>query len=231
VPAVEHALIAAAGVGSRLGHGMPKCLVEVGGRRIIEYQLDALRDVPQIRIVVGFMEHEVMSFVKALRSDVLFVRNPNFLKTTTLQSLHVAARWLTAPCLILDGDTIYGEASMKRFLALCADGRPTIGVSSDISEDPVFASVEGKPGAEVVTGFSRTERTGYEWANLALVPPEELVDVRTHVFERLRGLLPVRAAVIERLEVDTEQDLKKAELALAEGGALKTPAPGHVRAA
>ena len=45
-------VIAAAGKGSRLGAGKPKCLIEVCGRAIFEYQLKAFGWADEIRMVV-----------------------------------------------------------------------------------------------------------------------------------------------------------------------------------
>jgi CTP:molybdopterin cytidylyltransferase MocA len=216
----RHAVIAAAGVGSRLGLGMPKCLVEVCGRRIIDYLLEALADVPHVRMVVGFRELEVMQHVRKVRRDVLFVRNPAFLHTTTLQSLHLGVRGLSEPCLILDGDTIYDRQSLRRLCELSADGAPTIGVSTDITEDPVYAAISerggGLTGELTITGFSREQKSGYEWANVAVVPPALLTDSATAVFQRLSAGLPMRACAVDRLEIDTEGDLRRAEAQLGQ---------------
>lgn len=209
---------------------MPKCLVEVCGRRIIDYLLEALADVPQVRMVVGFREMEVMAHVRALRRDVLFVRNPAFLHTTTLQSLHLGVRGLSEPCLILDGDTIYDGPSLRRLCDLSQDGAPTVGVSTDITEDPVYAAISpagaGRAGELMITGFSRDQRSQYEWANVAVLPPSLLTDSPTAVYQRLATGLPMRAAVVERLEIDTEGDLRRAEeyLARHKGHAVSAPA-------
>ena len=45
---IKHAIVSAAGIGSRLGLNTPKCLVRVGGLRIIDYQLELLRDVEDV---------------------------------------------------------------------------------------------------------------------------------------------------------------------------------------
>lgn len=228
----RHAVIAAAGVGSRLGLGMPKCLVEVCGRRIIDYLLDAVADIPQVRLVVGFRELEVMAHVRKVRRDVLFVRNPAFLHTTTLQSLHLGVRGLEDPCLILDGDTIYQRESLRRLCELSSDGAPTIGVSTSITEDPVYAAVSDSDGHLTITGFSRDQPSGHEWANVAVVPPALLTDSQTHVYQRLSTALPLRAGIIERLEIDTEGDLRRAEAQLqrreepaSREGAERSPRP------
>ena len=52
---VENIIIAAAGRGKRLGLGLPKCLVRVQNRAIIEYQLHLVRHIPHVRLVVGIL--------------------------------------------------------------------------------------------------------------------------------------------------------------------------------
>ena len=53
---IKHAVISAAGMGSRLGLNMPKCLLQFSGTTIIQHQLELLKDIEDIRIIVGFME-------------------------------------------------------------------------------------------------------------------------------------------------------------------------------
>lgn len=59
------AIIIAAGMGSRLGHHTderPKCMVEVGGRSILSYQLEALREngVDELHIVRGYLAERLV---------------------------------------------------------------------------------------------------------------------------------------------------------------------------
>ena len=56
---IKHAIISAAGMGTRLGLNTPKCLLKFNGVSIIEHQLDLLRDVEDVRVVVGFMEEDL----------------------------------------------------------------------------------------------------------------------------------------------------------------------------
>ncbi|GJE13887.1 MULTISPECIES: NTP transferase domain-containing protein [Methylobacterium] len=205
---VGHAVIAAAGVGSRLGHGIPKALIDVCGRLIIEYQLHLLRDVEDVRVVVGYHERAVIAAVRRVRADVIFVRNPAYRHTTTLQSLHLAARDLRGKSvLILDGDTVYGARSFATFLETCRERSSLVSIADEISEDPVYANTAEDADGITVTGFSRTVPSHYEWANLALVPADYLTNDETPVFERLSAFAPLPACRVERLEVDTEKDL------------------------
>lgn len=103
---IKHAVICAAGMGTRLGMNMPKCLVKIGDKAIIEYQLELLKDVEDIRIVVGFMEEKVIEHVLKIRNDVIFVRNSRYQITTNAYSLSLGSKHLREPYIMLDGDLL-----------------------------------------------------------------------------------------------------------------------------
>ncbi|MDP1579783.1 MAG: NTP transferase domain-containing protein [Candidatus Didemnitutus sp.] len=208
----QHVVIAAAGLGSRLGHGKPKCLVEVAGRSILEWQLDLMRDVPDVRVVVGYLEHEVIEAAFKIRGDVTIVRNPAYRTTTTQQSYWLGARYLTEPCVYLDGDIIFDRESFQSFLRSAVTQTPLIGVTQAKTEHAVFAATEaiGDEATLNVTGFSRTERSLWEWANVACLPPGLLEENGRDVFSRLALHTPLRAQAVVCCEVDTESDLSQA---------------------
>jgi hypothetical protein len=69
-----------------------------------------------------------------------------------------------------------------------------------------------------VESFSREHRGPYEWANL-FVGPHDLMDgANGYVFERLAEKLPVQAALINVEEIDTPQDMARAETAIRAWG-------------
>ena len=47
-------VISCAGMGTRLGLGCTKALVEIEGKTLIERQLEILKDYDDIRVVVGY---------------------------------------------------------------------------------------------------------------------------------------------------------------------------------
>jgi len=212
MPTIEHAVIAVAGLGSRLGLGKPKCLVEVAGRCILEHQLDLLKEVPDVRLVVGYMEHDVIDAAFKLLPGVTIVRNPAYRSTTTQQSYWLGARHLTGPCLYLDGDIIFEKESFHAFLACAERNAPLIGITPAKTEQAVFAFAQpGANGLFSVGGFSRSERTPWEWANIAYLPQGLLEENGGDVFSRLALHLPLSAQPVECCEVDTEADLAQAE--------------------
>ena len=85
-------IIAAAGVGSRLGAGIPKCLVEVNGHAIFEYQLRAFSWADEIRMVVGYHGDEVIGRISALAPQVKFIHNREYSTTNLRQSYYLGAQ-------------------------------------------------------------------------------------------------------------------------------------------
>ena len=215
MPAVETVVIGAAGTGSRLGVGIPKCLVAVDGRSIIDHQLDILEGVPELRVVVGYREEQVVRHVISRRPDAIFVRNPAYSRTTTLHSTVLAVRHLgDRPFLALDGDLLLEPDSFEAFLARCAEvGPPLLGICPAGTDEAVF--VTRGAGGEI-TGFRRTPPTAYEWCGPAFLRREHLDDFDGYVYEALERFLPLPAAEVVAREVDTPADLERARQALSE---------------
>ena len=110
------AVILAAGRGSRLGEGVPKCLVELGGRALIEHQLAALRSVGirETLVVVGYGAERVRA---RLGSACHFVENERFDETNSLYSLWLACGWVRGPFLQLNCDLVAHPEIYARLLA------------------------------------------------------------------------------------------------------------------
>lgn len=204
---VENVVIAAAGMGKRLGLGKPKALVKVLDKAICEYQLELLKDVKNVFMVVGFCEIEVMNYVKNIRPDVIFVRNPDFRHTKTLESFYLASKLIKGDAIFMDGDMVIPLAEFRKITNSCRHGETLIGVSDRISDDPVYAIIEnGK-----LQDFSYTKKSKYEWANIVYINAELLHSGKENVFEYLRKFLPASIECFDRLEIDTPEDLRMAE--------------------
>ena len=84
------AVLLAAGEGSRLRpHTLerPKCLVELGGRSLLDHQLAVLRDreIHDVHIVTGYRSHQLEAY------GYPTFHNPDFDKTNMVTSLMCAA--------------------------------------------------------------------------------------------------------------------------------------------
>jgi choline kinase len=211
VSAAQHAVIAAAGLGSRLGQGRPKCLVEVEGATILSRQLDLLAGVPDVRVVVGFQAAAVAAEARRWRPDVTLVENRDFATTTTLVSYALGARGVDSPCLFMDGDILFRPSSFERFVA-CGE-RLVVGYTDAKTADAVYVTVEN----DHVTQFDRSRPTPYEWANIAILPADYCEGADGAVFERLACDLPVPGAHVDSFEIDRPSDLALAAEAVRQG--------------
>ena len=125
-------------MGSRLELNMPKCLVEINNKKIIDYQLELIREIPNVYMVVGFMEEAVMEHVYRKRKDVIFVRNADYKTTTNSYSVYLATKDMSKPFVSFDGDLIVNPMSFKNFLSECENGESLIYYTNSKSEDAVF---------------------------------------------------------------------------------------------
>lgn len=91
------AIILAAGRGSRMKEATefkPKCLIELNGKPLLQYQIDALLQagVEEIGIVSGYKREELMPFIKHFNLREFY--NEAFLDSNMVYSLMCARDWL-----------------------------------------------------------------------------------------------------------------------------------------
>jgi choline kinase len=100
------ALILAAGRGTRLKRGRPKCLVEIGGRPLIHHQLDALdrAGVDRVIVVAGF---QIARVRRALPADAVVVPNRLYAETNSLYSFWLARGEVGDDVIVLNGDVLF----------------------------------------------------------------------------------------------------------------------------
>lgn len=100
------AVILAAGSGTRLGERHPKCLVMIGGRRLIDHQLDALAavGVPRPVVVVGYERDRVC---EALAGRARIVVNERYAHTNSLYSFLLAREHVAGATFVLNADVLF----------------------------------------------------------------------------------------------------------------------------
>ena len=92
------AIILAAGASKRLRpltDGIPKCLIRIGKKPILAYQLDAVdaAGIKEAVIVVGYLKHMIQEHVgNSYRniSSITYIENPDYDTTNTIYSLYLA---------------------------------------------------------------------------------------------------------------------------------------------
>ncbi len=123
-------IILAAGLGSRLGKGIPKALVNVAGKTMIEYQFEwtKILDPERIVVVSGFHHDDVKIFCERTLPSAIVVENKRY-KEQNLYSLLAAHDFFNMDTLIMNVDHIYPD-SLAEMVALKIQ---------DVSQYAIFA--------------------------------------------------------------------------------------------
>lgn len=109
------AVILAAGRGSRMNDetkDRPKCLIELMGRPLLHWQLDALRrgGVEEVLVVRGYLAEK-------LSGDFATVDNPRWSVSNMVETLRNAASWLCEePCVISYSDIVYSPEHVAKIV-------------------------------------------------------------------------------------------------------------------
>jgi len=205
---IKHAVICAAGLGSRLGHNKPKCLVEINQKKIIDYQLELLQDIDDIRLVVGFQKERVVAHVRTIRNDITFITNDDYAVTSSSYSAYLATQSLTEPFLLLAGDLLIDPKSFHYFLEQCTDENSLIGVTRATTENPVYVKLDQQKN---LVNFSKKRKTKFEWPCVAYFNNIPIDKTKKYIFENLIDHLPIQAVKIDCYEIDTPKDLERVE--------------------
>ncbi len=228
------AILLAAGCARRLQHltaDRPKCLLEVGGRALIEHQIDSLRaaGISDIVVVTGYFAEMVES---ACDERARFVRNPIYDTTNSLYSLHLALAELgPAPggFVLTNADVLFHPELLLRLVrspfpdALLYEPNPALG------DEEMKVKVENGR----VLGLAKTlQRGSYDGENLGVVKFSQLGAQRLRreaerltitegqvnawaprAFDAMCGEHPIRAissAGLPWIEIDFPEDLERA---------------------
>ena len=117
---IEKAIILSAGKGSRLlplTADRPKCLIDLSGRSLLEWQLDTLEGagVREVVVVTGFRD-DLVDAVAARRTGVRSLFNPFYHVADNLGSVWMARSELAGETLLLNGDTLVSQRLLARVL-------------------------------------------------------------------------------------------------------------------
>ncbi len=116
------AIILAAGRASRLGsitENTPKCLLPVGNKTILDWQLDGLRaaGITDIVMVVGFKHQMLREYVSSCKDMFFsFIRNDDFAQTNTAYSLWLASREMNDDFIYLNADVFFHGELIRRIV-------------------------------------------------------------------------------------------------------------------
>jgi len=239
------ALILSAGQGSRLlplTAERPKCLLPIGPKTLLEWQVEILSraGIDEIVVVVGFRAAQVGELLARLVRPGLAIRtvfNPFFAVADNLGSCWLARHEMNGDFLVVNGDTLFETAVLSRLLeATAAPVIVTIDRKASYDADDMKVQLDasrlvaiGKtlPAANVhgesigVLAFRNDgPRLFAEAVDRAMHTTEGLTSWYLKVIGHLAKAHRVETLSIEGLawgEVDYPADLRRAERLVASG--------------
>jgi choline kinase len=114
------AIILAAGRGSRmksLTDERPKCLIELHGKALLDWQLESLRKagISEIAIVTGYKRELLVN------RELVEFHNMRWAETNMVSSLACAEEWLqTEPCIVSYSDIFYSPTAVRLLIRCLA---------------------------------------------------------------------------------------------------------------
>ena len=192
-------IISCAGIGSRLGLGQTKALIEIEGKSLIRRQLEMLKDVEDIRVVIGYQANDLVKEVLSIREDVTFVYNHNYFNSKTGLSYYLGAKDGNQYAIEWDGDLLVHPDDIQKILS---EEGEFICYSEIISDEAVFVKVNRN---NEVIEFSRSEGD-YEWTGPACLKKTNLSYTTDDVFSQITPLLPIKGLQIRAYDIDTYDD-------------------------
>lgn len=120
---IEDAIVLSAGQGSRLlpvTATRPKCLIEVGGKSLLQRQLEALvaAGLKRALVVTGYRHEQVAEALRRPQPLVTESRfNPFWAVASSIGSVWMARDWLQRPFCLLNGDTLFDPEILAAALA------------------------------------------------------------------------------------------------------------------
>ncbi|NKB37240.1 MAG: NTP transferase domain-containing protein [Gammaproteobacteria bacterium] len=147
------AIILSAGQGRRLlplTENCPKCMLEIAGKSVLQWQLDALLacNVTEISIITGFHSEQVENLLDSNYADkpqIGFVFNPFFNVSDNLASCWLARQEMNEDFLLINGDTVYETSLLEHVLK--SESAPvtlTIDFKEKYDEDDMKVTLEDR---------------------------------------------------------------------------------------
>lgn len=190
-------VICCAGMGTRLGIGLPKALVNVNGEPLIIHLLKLLDNFSDVRVVVGFQGEKIIDVVKQYRKDVMFVFNYDYETTGPAASLSKALVGANEIILSIGGDVLINSTDFKKIIEFdeCV-------LYTDItSDEPTLVNI-CDDCATCIGGNGQ-----YEWQGIVKIRKNKLYDnIDSYIYKMINPNLPLNSMYVRSREVDSQDD-------------------------
>jgi choline kinase len=159
---VNKAIILAAGKSKRLGaltENMPKCLLPLGSKTILEHQIENLRlnGISDITIVTGFCEEMIR---KSCGSSFRYVSNPVFDKTNSIYSLWLALKQIQDGVIVLNSDVVFHPDILAELTGSPYHDALTVSFQDDMGAEEMKVKVKEGKIYDISKGIDPDEADG-----------------------------------------------------------------------
>ena len=113
------ALILAAGIGKRLKANVPKILLKIGNKSLLERHVENLLNlgIKNIGIVIGYKSNHLRNFIKKIdrKKNIKIFKNSSY-KLGSIVSLVSASNffYIKGNLILMDGDVLYDKKILKK---------------------------------------------------------------------------------------------------------------------
>lgn len=164
-----HALILAAGRGTRLGIGgdIPKCLTAVAGKPLLDRYLDVLDalGVP-VTIVVGHGASYIRTHVAKRTLPPTLIHNARFVEGSIL-SLATGLARVSGDLLLLDGDVAFAPAMLEQLLSSSAPNALLVDIGTEFTDEQYMAGINHDRVVALKRGAVPGHESHGEWVGFA----------------------------------------------------------------
>lgn len=236
------AIILAAGSGTRLKpitDTMPKCLIEIGDRTLLEHSLDNLKQngIKEVLLVIGYLGEMIKNKIGAdyKGMNIRYVENKKYSTTGHAYSLYTTKGLVEDDALLIEGDLLYEPDAIKFLLDQPVDNVIlTTGISGSGDEVPIYVDKNDNlaylkhPQRDMVINVKGEKLIGelvgivkfskeflnevYKEAEKAYVEGHKDQYYEETIFSASKSI-PIKCSFKKQLtwiEIDNEEDLNKA---------------------
>jgi choline kinase len=195
-------IISCAGIGSRLGFGKTKALLNIADQSIILRNLKLFDEYDDVRVVIGYQFKQVINEVLKYRKDVLFVFNHDYFNTQTGASIYLGSQNSKQFILGWDGDLLVHPKDIDKILK---NEEEFLGYSKSTSESGIYVKLDAKNN---VTKFTK-DKLEFEWTGPFRINSSRISNTKGSVFEMIEEHLPIKGIKIEAYDIDTYDDYER----------------------
>jgi choline kinase len=152
---IPKCIILAAGISARLRpltDAMPKCLLKVGGKTLLERSIKNIlaAGIKEIAIVVGYQAEMIREFLKQRfpQQRICLILNPNYANTNNAYSLLLARQFLedrnkklSYKLLLLDSDILFSGKLLPYLLSVEAQNKIAVRKLGEHNEEEIQVGI------------------------------------------------------------------------------------------